>query len=155
MYTFKKSAMKYKNTEGNMVDVGAVLGQIGADAVLSETSTNPIQNKVVKEKFDSLDEIYLKKSEVDDIDLSAYESTENAQAKLEEAKNYSDDNLDAAKTYSDNNLKTAKSHADTNFTTLKNYTDGLNDTVNASISAANEAIEQKTRIEFIIWEETD
>ena len=65
------------------------------------------------------------------------------------------DALEDAKTYSDNNLKAAKSHSDANFTTLKNYTDGLNDTVSASISAANEAIEQKTRIEFIIWEEAD
>lgn len=52
-------------------------------------------------------------------------------------------------------LKSAKAYSDKNFTTLKSYVDNLNDTVSASIDGANNAIDQKSRVEFIIWEEND
>lgn len=54
MITVKKSSMKYKDSSGEMKDVGAVVGSIVADSVLSTTSKNPIQNKVITEKFNEL-----------------------------------------------------------------------------------------------------
>ena len=155
MYTFKKGVMKYKDSNGQMQDAGAMMGQIAADAVLSDTSTNPIQNKVVKAAIDELDNKFVKKAELDNIDLSNYETTTNAQTKYDNAVAHSDANLATAKSYSDTNLKSAKTYSDTNFTNMKKYVDSLNDTVSAGITSANEAIEQKTRIEFIIWEEND
>lgn len=96
------------------------------------------------EQIETLDDKFALKSDLENIDLSEYETKADAESKLTEAK-----------TYSDNNLKSAKSYSDKNFTTLKSYTDNLNDTVSASIAATNEAVAQQSRIEFIIWEEND
>lgn len=51
MLKLKRSAIKYKDANGAMQDLGAVVGTQTPDAVLSETSTNCVQNKVVAEKF--------------------------------------------------------------------------------------------------------
>jgi hypothetical protein len=55
MLKLKRSAMKYKDANGTMQDVGAVVGTQTPDAVLSETSTNSIQNKVVAAKISELE----------------------------------------------------------------------------------------------------
>ncbi len=69
-------------------------------------------------------------SKVSNIDLSLYETTENAQVKL-----------DTAKAYSDANLVTAKQYADDNLNTAKTYTD--------------EALTQKSQVQIITWEVDD
>ena len=60
MLKLKTNTFKYKDSDGSMKDVGAIVGEVQADTVLSTTSTNPVQNKVVTEK---INEIY---DEIDD-----------------------------------------------------------------------------------------
>lgn len=64
MIKLKNNSMKYKDSDGQFKEVGAFLGQIAADAVLSDASVNPIQNKVVTEKFEEIENI------INDIEIS-------------------------------------------------------------------------------------
>ena len=56
MLRIKKSSMKYRDANGNMQDVGAVVGDniTPVDNMLSTTSTNPVQNKVVTKALESI-----------------------------------------------------------------------------------------------------
>lgn len=115
IYNFKSlfATLSHKHEISDLTDYTV-------DSALSSTSTNPIQNKVVNEGFSLVansltsmqnsikgkadkehehtnyalisyvDETFAKKSDVQDVDLSNYETKEDASAKLDEAKQYTD-----------------------------------------------------------------
>lgn len=56
MLKLKTNALKYKKPDGSMDDIGVVAGGQIADDILSNTSTNPAQNKVVTEEFERISE---------------------------------------------------------------------------------------------------
>lgn len=54
MITLKTNALKYKKPDGSMSDIGVVAGGQIVDNVLSVTSENPVQNKVITEEIEQL-----------------------------------------------------------------------------------------------------
>ena len=155
--------------EDNADDIESITsGKVNVADIVDNLTTN-----VTNQPLSASQGVALK-GLIDTLESSTQTKYDNAvahsDANLETAKGYADglvesyssnlqaemaENLETAKTYSDTNLKSAKNYSDTNFTNMKKYVDSLNDTVSAGITSANEAIEQKSRIEFIIWEEND
>jgi hypothetical protein len=62
MLTLKKSALKYKNADGNMEDLGAIVGQQTTDTSLTQSGV-PADAKAVGDKFSKLSE------EIDDLSV--------------------------------------------------------------------------------------
>ena len=57
MLTLKTNALKYKDSDGTMKNIGVVVGgdsNITTDDALSETSTNPVQNAAVTKAINQL-----------------------------------------------------------------------------------------------------
>ena len=104
---------------------------ITIDSVMSDTSVNAVQNKVIKSYIDGkVINVPTKTSQLTndsgfitsaDLDTSyakvTYVDTQDA-SNLATAKQYSNDNLTTAKQYSNSNLSTAKTYTDTSITNL-------------------------------------
>lgn len=82
MLTLKKSAMKYKSSDGSMQDVNAIIGQEVTDLTLTKTGI-AADSKVVGDKITTIENNlnnYYIKSEVDSLhtDILGYVDTEVA-----------------------------------------------------------------------------
>lgn len=172
IYNFKSlfATLSHKHEISDLTDYTV-------DSALSSTSTNPIQNKVVNEGFSLVansltsmqnsikgkadkehehtnyaltsyvDETFAKKSDVQDVDLSNYETKEDASAKLDEAKQYTDTKTSGLASTSTVDTKISTHNTSTSaHSDIRDLITGLTNRLNALADSDDTTLDQMSEI---------